>query len=145
MTVAEAKGVISSSPPSRQDGETVDETAVVTPADLRYGLDGLISAIAQQHDTGEVLMLAWMDAEALRRTLRTGAATYFSRSRQQYWVKGETSGHTQRVLEVRYDCDRDCLLLVVDQTGPACHTGTRSCFTGRLVVDGAGRESDPAQ
>lgn len=145
MTVPEAKGVISSSRPPRQDGETVDETAVVTPADLRYGLDGLISAIAQQHDTGEVLMLAWMDAEALRRTLRTGAATYFSRSRQQYWMKGETSGHTQRVLEVRYDCDRDCLLLVVDQTGPACHTGTRSCFTGRLVVDGAGRESDPAQ
>src|SRR5699024_2332701 len=92
--------------------------ADMTPApvgadDLTYDADGLIPAIAQQFDSREVLMLAWMDAEAVRRTLATGAATYFSRSRQQYWVKGETSGHTQRVVEVRYDCDADALLLLV--------------------------------
>ena len=96
-------------------------------------MPGLICAVAQQYDTREVLMVAWMDAEALRRTVETGAATYFSRSRQQYWVKGETSGHTQRVLEIRYDCDGDTLLLLVDQHGPACHTGTRSCFDGRVI------------
>ena len=95
---------------------------------LRFDDAGLVAAIAQQHDTGEVLMVAWMDAEAVRRTLTTGRATYWSRSRQEYWVKGETSGHVQRVLEVRRDCDGDALLLTVDQTGLACHTGTRSCF-----------------
>ncbi|GGF32163.1 phosphoribosyl-AMP cyclohydrolase [Marmoricola endophyticus] len=89
---------------------------------------GLLPAIVQQHDTGEVLMLAWMDAEALRRTLDTGRGTYWSRSRREYWVKGETSGHTQRVVEVRLDCDGDTVLVKVDQTGPACHTGTRTCF-----------------
>jgi phosphoribosyl-AMP cyclohydrolase len=87
-------------------------------------------------------MLAWMDAEAVRRTLATGAATYFSRSRQQYWVKGETSGHRQRVIELRYDCDQDCLLLLVDQTGPACHTGTRTCFTDRVLQ---AAPADPAE
>lgn len=102
--------------------------------ELKFGPDGLIAAIAQQHDTGEVLMIAWMDAEAVRRTLATGRATYWSRSRREYWVKGETSGHTQRVLEVRHDCDADALLLTVDQTGPACHTGTRSCFAADRVV-----------
>jgi phosphoribosyl-AMP cyclohydrolase len=110
------------------------------PAGLRFTEAGLICAVAQQYDTREVLMVAWMDAEALRRTLETGAATYFSRSRQQYWVKGETSGHTQRVLQVRHDCDGDALLLLVDQRGPACHTGSRSCFDGRpipLAVDPA--------
>ncbi|MEO7127160.1 MAG: phosphoribosyl-AMP cyclohydrolase [Nakamurella sp.] len=101
---------------------------------LHYNADGLISVIAQQFDSREVLMLAWMDAEAVSRTLKTGAATYFSRSRQEYWVKGETSGHHQRVIEVRYDCDRDCLLMLVDQTGPACHTGARSCFTDRVLA-----------
>jgi phosphoribosyl-AMP cyclohydrolase len=100
---------------------------------LQFDANGLICAVAQQHDTGEVLMVAWMDAEAVRRTLATGRATYWSRSRGAYWVKGETSGHTQRVLEVRHDCDADALLLLVDQTGPACHTGTRSCFDGRCV------------
>jgi phosphoribosyl-AMP cyclohydrolase len=100
---------------------------------LRFGADGLICAVAQQFDTREVLMVAWMDAEAVRRTLATGAATYYSRSRQEYWVKGETSGHTQRVVEVRHDCDADTLLLLVDQTGPACHTGTRSCFENRVL------------
>ncbi len=95
---------------------------------LRFGADGLIPVVAQQWGSAEVLMLAWMDAEAVRRTLDTGRGTYWSRSRQQYWVKGETSGHTQTVKEVRIDCDGDALLLIVDQQGPACHTGLRSCF-----------------
>ncbi|MGY0230806.1 phosphoribosyl-AMP cyclohydrolase [Longispora urticae] len=97
-------------------------------ARLKRDADGLVAAIAQQHDTGEVLMLAWMDDEALRRTLATGRATYWSRSRGEYWVKGEQSGHVQRVLSVDLDCDGDALLLKVDQTGPACHTGAPSCF-----------------
>lgn len=109
------------------------EREPLTVQDLRFGGDGLICAVAQQYDTREVLMVAWMDAEAVRRTLATGAATYFSRSRQEYWVKGETSGHTQKVIEVRYDCDADALLVLVDQAGPACHTGTRSCFENRVL------------
>jgi phosphoribosyl-AMP cyclohydrolase len=99
-----------------------------TVAGLSFGPDGLLPAIAQQWDTGEVLMLAWMDAEAVRRTLASGRGTYWSRSREQYWVKGEISGHTQRVKELRVDCDGDAILLLVEQTGPACHTGLRSCF-----------------
>jgi phosphoribosyl-AMP cyclohydrolase len=95
---------------------------------LTRNADGLVCAVAQQRGTGEVLMVAWMDDEALHRTLSTGRATYWSRSRQAYWVKGETSGHTQHVHEVRLDCDGDALLLVVDQVGPACHTGSRTCF-----------------
>lgn len=90
--------------------------------------DGLIPVVAQQWDTHEVLMLAWMDAEALRRTISTGWATYWSRSRNEYWQKGETSGNTQRVIEVRVDCDGDALVLEVEQQGPACHTGLLSCF-----------------
>ena len=90
--------------------------------------DGLAPAIVQQHDTGEVLMLAWLNAEALRRTLTTGRVTYWSRSRQEYWRKGDTSGHIQRVVEARLDCDGDVVLLKVDQTGVACHTGDRTCF-----------------
>ncbi|RZU31408.1 phosphoribosyl-AMP cyclohydrolase [Blastococcus saxobsidens] len=89
---------------------------------------GLVAAVVQQHDTREVLMVAWMDDEALRRTLTTGRATYWSRSRGEYWVKGETSGNRQWVREVRVDCDGDALLVVVDQEGAACHTGERSCF-----------------
>jgi phosphoribosyl-AMP cyclohydrolase len=100
---------------------------------LRRNDAGLLPAIVQQHDTGEVLMLAWMDDEALHRTMRTGRATYWSRSRQEYWVKGETSGHRQHVKEVRLDCDGDTLLLKVDQEGPACHTGTRTCFDEGLL------------
>lgn len=96
--------------------------------------NGLVAAIAQQWDTREVLMLAWMDAEALRRTLETREATYWSRSRREYWVKGATSGHTQHVREVRLDCDGDALLLLVDQTGGACHTGDRTCFDADLVL-----------
>jgi len=95
---------------------------------------GLVPAIVQQHDTGEVLMLAWMDDEALHRSLSTGRATYWSRSRQEYWVKGETSGHRQHVKEIRMDCDGDTLLVKVDQEGPACHTGTRTCFDDGLLV-----------
>lgn len=98
------------------------------PASLRYDAHGLIPAIAQDHDTGEVLMMAWMNAEAVAKTLKTGKVTYWSRSRQSFWVKGETSGHLQKLIEMRVDCDRDCLLMLVDQTGPACHTNRRSCF-----------------
>ncbi len=101
---------------------------------VRFDERGLVPAIAQQHGTGEVLMLAWMDAEALRRTLETRRATYWSRSRQEYWVKGETSGHAQHVREVRLDCDGDTVLLTVDQTGAACHTGDRTCFDADLLL-----------
>ena len=98
------------------------------PKTLTFNADGLLPAIAQQHDTGEVLMLAWMNAASVSETLRTGRVTYWSRSRKAYWRKGETSGHVQQLIELRFDCDRDCLLLLVDQTGPACHTNRRSCF-----------------
>ena len=98
------------------------------PSSLRFDDRGLIPAIAQDHATGEVLMLAWMNAEAVARTLDMGRVTYWSRSRQSFWTKGESSGHVQRLVEMRLDCDRDCLLLWVDQTGPACHTNRRSCF-----------------
>ncbi|WP_209424420.1 phosphoribosyl-AMP cyclohydrolase [Pararhodobacter sp. SW119] len=98
------------------------------PQSLRFDANGLIPAIAQDHASGEVLMLAWMNAEAVGRTLATGRVTYWSRSRQAFWVKGETSGHVQRLVEMRLDCDGDCLLVRVEQTGPACHTGRRSCF-----------------
>ena len=106
------------------------------PASLRYDANGLIPAIAQDADSGEVLMMAWMNAEAVARTLETGRVTYWSRSRQAFWIKGETSGHVQRLVELRVDCDRDCLLALVDQTGPACHTGRRSCFF-TAIRDGA--------
>ena len=95
---------------------------------MRFDDRGLVPVVAQQWDTGEVLMLAWMDAEALRRTRESGRATDWSRSRGEYWVKGETSGHAQHVREIRVDCDGDTLLLLVDQVGVACHTGTRTCF-----------------
>ncbi len=98
------------------------------PDSLTYDSRGLIPAIAQDHATGEVLMMAWMNAEAVARTLETGRVTYWSRSRQAFWIKGETSGHVQKLIEMRVDCDRDCLLVRIDQTGPACHTNRRSCF-----------------
>jgi phosphoribosyl-AMP cyclohydrolase len=103
-------------------------------ARLRRDRDGLVAAVVQQHDTGEVLMLGWMDEQALHRTLTTGRATYWSRSRKAYWVKGETSGHTQWVKSVALDCDGDALLVSVDQVGPACHTGERSCFHNPLPL-----------
>ena len=103
-------------------------------ARLKRSPDGLVPAVVQQHDTGEVLMLGWMDDEALARTLESRRATYWSRSRQEYWTKGETSGHRQWVREVRLDCDGDTLLVRVDQEGVACHTGTRTCFDADVVL-----------
>jgi phosphoribosyl-AMP cyclohydrolase len=98
------------------------------PASLKYDANGLMPCIAQDHQTGEVLMFAWMNAASLTRTLESGNVTYWSRSRQAFWAKGETSGHVQRLIELRLDCDRDCLLALVTQEGPACHTNRRSCF-----------------
>ncbi|MEH3088881.1 MAG: phosphoribosyl-AMP cyclohydrolase [Microbacterium arborescens] len=95
---------------------------------VSFNGDGLVAAIIQQHDTREVLMLAWMDAEALRRTLTTGRVTFWSRSRSEYWRKGDTSGHIQLVRGARLDCDGDAVLISVEQVGAACHTGTRTCF-----------------
>jgi phosphoribosyl-AMP cyclohydrolase len=112
----------------------IETATTLTP---RFDANGLIAAIAQDHVTGEVLMLAWMNAEALRLTLESGQATYWSRSRGALWRKGETSGHTQRVIEARIDCDQDAVLLRVEQTGAACHTGERSCFYRAIGTDGA--------
>ena len=101
---------------------------MLDPVSLKYDANGLIPCIAQDHASGEVLMMAWMNADAVAQTLQTGRVTYWSRSRQSFWLKGESSGHVQRLVELRVDCDRDCLLALVDQTGPACHTNRRSCF-----------------
>jgi len=98
------------------------------PATLKYDANGLIPAIAQDASSGEVLMMAWMNAGAVARSLETGRVTYWSRSRQAFWIKGETSGHVQELVDFRVDCDRDCLLVTVNQAGPACHTNRRSCF-----------------
>ncbi|WP_291194135.1 phosphoribosyl-AMP cyclohydrolase [Hyphomonas sp.] len=111
--------------PPPLSGSDQDETRELRP---KFDAGGLVAAIAQDAETGEVLMLAWMNAEALARTLETGRATYWSRSRGEIWVKGETSGHIQEVVEVRVDCDQDAVLLKVRQTGGACHTGRESCF-----------------
>ncbi len=103
-------------------------------ARLKRDAAGLVAAVVQQYDSGEVLMVGWMDDEALHRTLTTGRATYWSRSRQEYWVKGDTSGHVQHVKSVALDCDADALLVKVDQVGAACHTGDHSCFdAGQLL------------
>ncbi len=116
---------------------------------LRFNDDGLVPAIAQQFDSGEVLMMAWMNRESLQETLETGRVCYWSRSRQKLWRKGESSGQVQRLKELRIDCDGDTLLLRVDQTGPACHTGRRSCFYNLVVDDAvlvdADRLIDPAE
>lgn len=106
----------------------LDRSAVALLDGLAFDKDGLIPAIAQQHDTGEVLMLAWMSRDAIDETLATGRVCYWSRSRQSLWRKGERSGQAQALVELRVDCDNDCLLLLVDQSGVACHTGRRSCF-----------------
>lgn len=106
-------------------GSQQDETLELRP---KFDANGLIAAIAQDADTGEVLMLAWMNAEALEQTLATRRAVYFSRSRNELWRKGDTSGNEQHVTEVRIDCDQDAVLLKVNQTGAACHTGRKSCF-----------------
>ena len=122
----------------RGPGEALDPRVA---ARLKRDADGLVCAVVQQHDTREVLMVGWMDDEALRRTLTTGRVTFWSRSRQEYWRKGDTSGHVQWVRGVAVDCDGDALLVEVDQVGAACHTGTRTCFEGRaldaVVLEGA--------
>jgi phosphoribosyl-AMP cyclohydrolase len=113
------------------DGRATDQAAISPAAALdtaRFGPDGLLPAIVQEHATGEVLMLGWMDREALSRTLTEGRVTFWSRSRQEYWRKGDTSGHIQVVRGAALDCDADALLVRVDQTGAACHTGAHSCF-----------------
>ena len=115
------------------------------PTSLKYDANGLIPAIAQDHASGEVLMLALMNAEAVAQTLATGRVTYWSRSRAAFWVKGETSGHVQKLVEMRVDCDRDCLLVLVDQTGPACHTNRRSCFYTAVREGAEVQISDPME
>jgi phosphoribosyl-AMP cyclohydrolase len=115
---------------------------------IRFDAAGLVPAIAQQHDTGEVLMLAWMNRAAVAETLATGRVCYFSRSRGRLWRKGESSGQTQRLVELRLDCDGDALLVLVEQTGVACHTGRRNCFfravRGDALVEIAAPKIDPA-
>jgi phosphoribosyl-AMP cyclohydrolase len=111
-------------------------------ARLKRTQDGLVPAVVQQHDTGEVLMLAWMDDEALHRTLTTGRATYWSRSRGEYWIKGDTSGNVQWVRSVSLDCDGDTILLKVDQEGAACHTGDRTCFDAGVLDAVQGHTGD---
>jgi phosphoribosyl-AMP cyclohydrolase len=106
---------------------------------VRFDAAGLVPAIAQSHTTGEVLMMAWMNRAALAETLATGRVCYWSRSRRSLWRKGETSGNIQRLVELRLDCDGDCILMVVEQTGPACHTGRRSCFFNAVGNDGTVR------
>ena len=115
----------------------VHMTDILTlPETLRFTEDGLIPAIAQQFDTGEVLMMAWMNKDSLVETLATGRVCYWSRSRRTFWRKGDTSGHFQKLVELRYDCDADTILILVDQTGAACHKGSRTCFTKRLDIHG---------
>ena len=108
--------------------DTTANPAAFHAARLHFDDKGLIPCIAQDAASGEVLMFAWMNAESVARTLETGRVTYWSRSRAAFWVKGESSGHVQRLIELRIDCDRDCLLALVEQSGPACHTNRRSCF-----------------
>ena len=109
------------------------------PQTLKYDAKGLLPVIAQCAETREVLMLAWMNAEAVAETLTSRSVTYWSRSRQKFWEKGETSGHRQTLVDLRYDCDQDCLLVIVMQEGPACHTNRRSCFY-TSVISGESRE-----
>lgn len=113
-------------------GSDQDETLDLRP---KFNADGLIAAIVQDAASQEVLMMAWMNAEALQTTCSTGRATYWSRSRQKLWVKGETSGHVQTVMEILIDCDQDAILLKVDQTGAACHTGRKSCFYRKIDLE----------
>ncbi len=106
----------------------MSQSVLFDPSTLQFNDSGLIPAIAQDEVTGEVLMMAWMNAEAVSRTMQSRKVTYWSRSRQNFWIKGETSGHVQDLVDLRVDCDRDCLLVIVRQTGPACHTNRRTCF-----------------
>ncbi len=121
------------------DEETIERTL----ADLRFNADGLVPCVAQQHDSGEVLMLAWMNEAAVRETLTARRVCYWSRSRRQLWRKGETSGHVQRLIDFRYDCDGDTVLLLVEQTGAACHTGRPNCFYRAVRADGIATLSAP--
>ncbi len=115
----------------------ITENAISRALDaITFDSSGLVAAIAQQHDTGEVLMMAWMNAEAVGETLRTGRVCYYSRSRRQLWHKGESSGQTQKLVDFRIDCDADTILLQVDQVGVACHTGRRNCFFTAVREDG---------
>ena len=118
---------------------------MTVPAAISFDADGLVPAIAQQHDTGEVLMMAWMSRDSVAETLATGQVCYWSRSRRALWRKGETSGQVQRLVQMRVDCDGDTLLLMVDQTGVACHTGHRSCFFTAVDSRGAAAELAPAE
>ncbi|WDF34702.1 phosphoribosyl-AMP cyclohydrolase [Arthrobacter agilis] len=117
--------------PARGSGDGLPALDPAVARALKKDDAGLVAAVVQQYDTLEVLMLGWMDEEALRRTLTTGRVTFYSRSRAEYWRKGDTSGHRQWVRGVALDCDGDALLVTVDQEGAACHTGTRTCFDGR--------------
>lgn len=110
---------------------------------LQWNEDGLVPVIAQQHTTKDVLMLAWMNADAVRKTLETGQVCYYSRSRKSLWVKGETSGHTQKLVAFRYDCDQDAVLVLVDQTGAACHTFRPNCFYNEVTKEGTEVISEP--
>jgi phosphoribosyl-AMP cyclohydrolase len=132
---------MTSSPSVPRDQGRPNGLAPEIAARLKRDPQGLVVAVAQQRGTGEVLMVGWMDDEALHRTLTTGRATYWSRSRQEYWRKGDTSGHVQRVIDVALDCDGDTVLVTVDQVGAACHTGSRTCFDQRgLPVTSAGSD-----
>lgn len=114
-------------------------------AGLTFNADGLIPAIAQQHDTGEILMMAWMNPASIRETLATGRVCYWSRSRQTYWRKGESSGNQQTLVGLFADCDGDALLVKVDQQGPACHTGRRDCFYNQITPEGLSITKAPIQ
>jgi len=126
-----------------------DEIITAALTRMAFSEQGLIPAIAQQQDSGEVLMMAWMTAESIRETLTTGRVCYWSRSRKSLWRKGETSGQIQSLRHFRYDCDRDTILLLVDQQGVACHTGRRNCFFNEITADGieiiSAPEIDPAR
>ena len=128
-----------SAPASYTQPVTEESAASAGIPGIRWDDRGLVPCIAQDANTGEVLMLAWMNAEAVRRTIETGRVTYWSRSRGAFWVKGETSGHVQDLVEMRVDCDGDAVLVRVRQTGPACHTGARSCFFTAVSTDMDGR------
>ena len=122
-------------PPPLASKAEQDETAEFRP---KFNADGLIAAVAQDASTGDVLMLAWMNADALEKTIMSKKATYWSRSRNALWTKGETSGNVQKVLEIRVDCDQDAIVLIVEQKGGACHTGRQSCFYRTVTESGDG-------
>lgn len=127
-----------------QQKDSIMTDTLSLPEGLTFTKDGLIPAIAQQYDTGEVLMMAWMNKDSLAETLATGRVCYWSRSRRAFWRKGDTSGHIQELVELRYDCDGDTLLVLVNQTGAACHEGSRSCFTRNVGTDGTVSMADTA-